>query len=226
MHTSTLQDNRLTFNLRVSEIFKSIQGESTWAGLPCGFVRLTGCHIRCAWCDTEYAMSGGETMPLGGILDRVAEMNVPLVEVTGGEPLLQENCIALIDLLLLRDYVVLVETSGTVPVHNLPVSAIKIMDIKCPGSGVSDRNDFSNIEALSPADEVKFVIADRGDYLWARDVIRKYNLPERCKQVLLSPVYNAVEPRDIVKWMLEDELDARFQLPLHKYIWGPDQRGV
>lgn len=165
-------------------------------------------------------------MPLGAILDRLSEMNVPLVEVTGGEPLIQENCIALVELLLLRDYTVLVETSGTVPVHNLPVSAVKIMDFKCPGSGVSDRNDFSNINSLTPADEVKFVIADRADYEWAREAIRRHHLPERCKQVLLSPVHKAIEARDIVKWMLEDELEARFQLPLHKYIWGPDQRGV
>jgi len=219
-------DARLSATVRVNELFKSIQGESTWAGLPCTFVRLTGCHLRCAWCDTTYAYDGGEMMAVGDLLERVEELGTELVEVTGGEPLLQDGCIPLVEMLILRGHVVLVETSGTLPIHRLPVAAIKIMDLKCPSSGMCELNDLSNIEYLSPCDEVKFVLADRADYEWCRCIVRKYNLERRCKQVLLSPVHGRLDSADVVHWMLEDNLPARFQLQLHKYIWPPHQQGV
>lgn len=226
MRTDTPYDVRLSVPVRVNELFKSIQGESTWAGLPCTFVRLTGCHLRCTWCDTPYAYNGGEVMPVGEVIARVEELGTNLVEVTGGEPLLQDGCIPLIEILVMRGHIVLVETSGTVPIHHLPVAAIKIMDLKCPSSGVCEQNDFANIEALSPCDEVKFVLADRADYEWSRGIIRRYNLARRCKQVLLSTVHGQLDPADVVHWMLEDNLPARFQLQLHKYIWPPNQQGV
>ncbi len=220
--------------LQVTEIFKSIQGESTWAGLPCGFVRLTGCPLRCAYCDTTYAYDGGTEMKIGEILEACAALDVPMIEVTGGEPLAQANCPVLVDCLLQDGYTVLVETSGALPINKVSADAIRIMDIKCPGSGMADRMDWANIERLTERDEVKFVIADRADYEWSRDVIQKFDLPSRCRQILMSPFTNAgqppsavgLNPGDVVKWMLQDGLKARFQLQLHKQIWPPEQRGV
>ncbi len=213
--------------LRVTEIFHSIQGESTWAGLPCVFVRLTGCNLRCAWCDTSYAFAGGTTMTLDAILAKVAEYKTKFVEITGGEPLAQQGCAALAQRLLDAGYTVLVETSGSLPIDILPEGVIRIMDLKCPDSGECERNHWSNLEELRPErDEVKFVIASRRDYEWSRDVVLKYTLLERCHAVLFSPVFDLVAPRDLAEWILADRLPVRLQLQVHKFIWAPNQRGV
>lgn len=225
-------DERLVKTLVVTEIFRSIQGESTWAGLPCIFVRLTGCSVRCAYCDTTYAYDGGTIMTVGEIVEKCAalsgrpDLRGRLVEVTGGEPLEQAECPALVACLLERGVTVLVETNGTLPIDRLPDAGIKIMDIKCPGSGVSEKTDWANMKRLSPRDEVKFVICDRSDYDWSREVISKYDLVSRCKEVLISPVFGRIEPRVIAAWILEDRLDVRLQLQLHKFIWPPDCKGV
>ncbi len=210
----------------VTEIYRSIQGESTWAGKPCTFIRLTGCNLRCVWCDTEYAFHHGDKMTIGEILEECNRLACPLVEITGGEPLLQKGCPVLAEALLAQGYTVLCETSGSLPIAALPRDVIKIMDLKCPGSGECDKNDWSNLEALGPRDEVKFVLADREDYEWSREVLLEHHLAARCNAVLFSPVFGAIDPRDIVEWILEDGLDVRFQLQVHKFIWPPDQKGV
>ncbi len=212
--------------LRVTEIYKSIQGESTWVGLPCIFVRLARCHLRCVWCDTAYAFYGGEKVAISEIVAKCGEMACGLVEITGGEPLVQAECADLAQALLDRDYTVLVETSGTLPIDVLPPETIKIMDLKCPDSGECDKNHWPNIEALSERDEVKFVLASRRDYEWARDTAHHYDLPRRCNAVLFSPVFGDVDPAEIVRWILEDGLHVRFQLQLHKFIWPPETKGV
>ena len=219
-------DERLRETLRVTEMYKSVQGESTWAGLPCVFIRLTGCNLRCVWCDTAYAFQGGTETAIGEILGKCEELGCSLVEITGGEPLVQENCPTLAACLLEQGMTVLCETGGSLPITVLPDKVIRIMDLKCPGSGECDKNDWSNIDALTPRDEVKFVIADRADYEWSRDVVEEYDLPARCNQVLFAPVFGAIGPRQLVKWILEDGLEVRFQLQLHKLIFPPDQRGV
>ncbi|MBX7257762.1 MAG: radical SAM protein [Candidatus Hydrogenedentes bacterium] len=215
-----------TATLAVTEIYKSVQGESTWAGLPCTFIRLTGCNLRCVWCDTEYAFHGGAKMTLDQIVAQCDALDCALIEITGGEPLLQKGCGALAQLLLDNGYTVLCETSGSLPIDRMPDQVIKIMDLKCPDSGEAEKNDWTNVARLSSRDEVKFVIASRNDYEWSRDVVRAHDLPSRCKQVLFSPVFGSVDPKDIVEWILEDRLDVRFQLQLHKFIWPPQQRGV
>jgi len=210
----------------VCEIFRSIQGESTWAGLPCTFVRLAGCNLRCSYCDTAYAYEGGETTSVDAVVAKCAELSLPLVEVTGGEPLAQAGCVPLVKTLLARAHTVLVETNGSLYTGVLPAEAVKILDFKCPGSGMANRNDWRNVEVLTDRDEVKFVIGDRADYEWSRRALEQYRLPERCRQVLFSPVFGKIEPRRIVEWILEDNLNVRFQLQLQKYIWPPGQRGV
>ena len=212
--------------LVVTEIYRSIQGESTWAGIPCTFIRLTGCNLRCVWCDSAYAFHGGVRMTLPEILAECRRLGGPLVEITGGEPLLQKGCPCLAEALLAEGYIVLCETSGALPLTVLPGDVIKIMDLKCPGSGECDQNHWANIDALGPRDEVKFVLASREDYEWSRDVLRKYNLAARCHAVLFSPVFGAIDPKDIVAWLLEDRLEVRFQLQMHKFIWPPGQKGV
>lgn len=216
----------LDATLVVTEIFKSIQGESTWAGLPCTFVRLTGCPNRCVYCDTRYAYEGGSPMKVGRVLEECGRLGAPLVEITGGEPLAQEGCPALARQLLDAEYTVLVETSGTVPAAGLPPGAVKIIDFKCPSSGVCDRNDWSNVSALTSRDEVKFVIADRADYEWSRDALYRHQLASRCHVVLFSPVFGVLVPRQLAAWILEDNLPVRLHLQWHKHIWPPDQRGV
>jgi 7-carboxy-7-deazaguanine synthase len=217
--------------LRVTEIFHSIQGESTWAGMPCTFVRLTGCPLRCTWCDTAYAFHGGDRMSLDDIVARVDEIGTPLVEITGGEPLVHRNAFVLGSMLLERGYTVLVETSGAIDVSPLDARIHKIMDLKCPGSGEVERNLWSNLDHLTAIDELKFVISSRADYEWARDVIRSRGLDrrveeERLRAILFSPVWDAVEFRDLAEWVLEDRLPVRFQLQLHKLIWGANVPGV
>ena len=211
--------------LRINEIYKSIQGESSWAGLACVFVRLTGCHLRCHYCDTEYAFHEGRWMTLAEILARVSEQGTSLVEITGGEPLLQPACGELARRLLDRGLTVLCETSGALPIDRLPRDVIKIMDLKCPSSGEVERNDWSNIDRLGPGDEVKFVIGDRVDFDWAAKVIERCDLAKRCA-VLMSPVFGEIEPRRIVEWILAEPLPVRFQLQVHKFIWSPTEIGV
>jgi len=217
--------------LRITEIFHSIQGESTWAGLPCTFIRLTGCPLRCVWCDTTYAFHGGQRMTLDEILARVDEIGTPLVELTGGEPLVHRNAFRLADMLLERGYTVLVETSGAVDVAPLDPRVHKIMDLKCPGSGEEGRNLWSNLDHLTGRDEVKFVIRDRRDYEWARDVIRERGLADRVRAgelraLLFSPVWGELDFKDLAAWVLEDRLPVRYQIQLHKVIWGPNVPGV
>ena len=217
--------------LRITEIFHSIQGESTWAGLPCTFVRLTGCPLRCVWCDTAYAFHGGERMSFDDILGRVRGHPTNLVEVTGGEPLAHPGAFELVDLLLESGYTVLVETSGAFDVARLDPRAHKIMDLKCPGSGESHRNLWSNLAHLTERDEIKFVVKDRADYEWTRQTIRERGLAERVQEgalraLLISPVWGEVDLESLAGWILDDALPVRFQIQLHKLVWGAEARGV
>lgn len=205
--------------LRITEVFLSIQGESTQAGRPCVFVRLTGCDLRCVWCDTEYAFEGGEQATIEQVLDRVASFGCPLVEVTGGEPLLQRDCIPLMKELLARGHEVMLETGGHRSVEEVPIEVRRILDVKCPGSGESHRNHLENLDRLTPRDEVKFVLADRADYEWARAFVRDRRLHERCP-VLFSPVWRRLDPKDLAEWILADRLAVRIQLQVHKVLWG------
>lgn len=209
----------------ISEIFLSIQGESSFAGLPCVFVRTAGCPLDCAWCDTEYAKSGGGEIALEQVLEQVAGYGVNLVEVTGGEPLAQEITYLLLERLCDAGHRVLLETGGAMDIAPVDRRVHVIMDLKTPSSAMHDRMRLENIGLLKASDEVKFVLADRADYEYARQAMAEHDLPGRCA-VLLSPVMGRIEPREIVAWMLEDRLEARFQLQLHKQIWDPDQRGV
>jgi 7-carboxy-7-deazaguanine synthase len=217
-------DNRSLLTL--NEIFYSVQGESTFAGQPCVFVRLTACDLRCSWCDTPYAFYEGRKYPLEDVLSRVDEYNCPLVEITGGEPLLQEGVYELMRVLLLRGKTVLLETGGHRSTERVPSDVVTILDVKCPGSGEAARMDWSNIARLRPHDEVKFVIRDRADYEYARDVIARHDLARRAAAIHLSPVHDVMNPRTLSEWVLADHLPARVQLQLHKYIWEPDTRGV
>lgn len=221
----------MTDFLRITEIFHSVQGESTWAGLPCTFIRLTGCPLRCTWCDTEYAFHGGEKMTLDEIVARVAEIGTSLVEITGGEPLIHRNAFVLAERLLDAGCTVLVETSGAIDVSPLDARVHRIMDLKCPGSGESARNLWSNLDHLTERDEIKFVIAGREDYEWARDVIRERRLDERVargelRALLFSPVWESMDFRELAEWVLEDRLPVRYQIQLHKLIWGANVHGV
>lgn len=211
--------------MRVTEIFHSIQGESSYAGQPCVFVRLTGCPLRCTWCDTEYAFYGGTEQPIDEILSKVDSYGCRLVEVTGGEPLAQSDAFPLISTLCDRGYQVLIETSGAIDIASVDRRAHIILDVKCPGSGMTDRMYWPNLNQLTMKDEAKFVLADRKDYDWAREIIAKYELTTRCS-VLMSPVFGSLEPRQLAEWVLADRLPVRFQLQLHKWIWAPDMRGV
>jgi 7-carboxy-7-deazaguanine synthase len=226
----------------ITEIFKSIQGEGTRAGLPCVFVRLTGCNLRCAWCDTAYAFHGGQKMSVEDVVERVESLNrrsdgepagIPLVELTGGEPLLQQEVYPLAERLLAAGYTVMVETSGERFIGGLPHHVIRIVDVKCPDSGEPDTFDMRNLAELNKKDEVKFVISSRKDYEFARDFTREHKLEERVHEVLLSPVHEdpkgswkGLEPRELVEWMLQDGLGARLGLQLHKIVWDPAMRGV
>ena len=210
-------------SLRITEIFHSIQGESTWAGLPCVFVRLTGCPLRCVWCDTAYAFSGGESLAIGEILDRVSVWGCRLVEVTGGEPLAQKGCGELLRRLADAGYQVLLETSGAFPLAEVDPRVTIIMDLKCPDSGEAHRNLPENLAALKPQDELKLVIASRADYEWARSRITE--LPGT-RTVILSPAWGRVAPDELARWVLEDRLPVRVQVQLHKLLFGPETRGV
>jgi 7-carboxy-7-deazaguanine synthase len=212
--------------LTVNEIFHSIQGESTHVGRPCVFVRLTACDLRCAWCDTPYAFTEGHRMSVDDVLARVAGFECAVVEITGGEPLLQRDVYPLMAGLLVAGHTVMLETGGHISVEEVPPGVIKVMDVKCPGSGESEKNCWENMVRLAPHDEVKFVIRDRADYDYAKQVIARCSLAGRCAAVLFSPVHGALAPKDLAAWILEDRLTVRLQLQIHKYIWGADVRGV
>jgi 7-carboxy-7-deazaguanine synthase len=212
--------------LTINEIFYSIQGESTYAGRPCVFVRLTACDLRCSWCDTPYAFYEGRKQSVDEVLAEIDRAGCTLVEVTGGEPLLQEDVYPLMQSLLDRGKTVLLETGGHRSTARVPAPVVTILDVKCPGSGEADRNDWGNLERLRPHDEVKFVIKDRADYEFARDVIAKFQLARHAAAVNLSPVHGVLDPRELSSWVLADRLPARVQLQLHKYIWDAGARGV
>ena len=211
--------------LTVNEIFKSIQGESSFTGLPCIFIRLTGCNLRCTWCDTEYAFYEGKPKSVQDIMDAIEPLGVSLVEITGGEPLLQDEVYDLMNALLEKNFQVLVETGGGVSVEKVPERVIKILDVKCPGSGEASKNLWDNLDHLNPEDEVKFVLADRTDYEWSRKVLDRTHIHHKVK-VLFSPVYDKLDLKELAAWVLEDNLPVRVQTQLHKVIWGKDVIGV
>ena len=212
--------------LTVNEIYVSIQGESTWAGERCVFVRLTFCDLRCSYCDTEYAFYEGRKQTLSEIVSAVESFDCPLVEITGGEPLLQKNVLPLMATLCDAGHTVLLETSGAHEISLVDRRVHRIMDLKTPGSGEVGRNRFENIEQLSERDEVKFVIGSREDYEWSSEQLRRFDLASRVRAVLFSPIFGRIEPQQIVDWIVEDKLPVRFQLQMHKFIWPPTQRGV
>ena len=212
--------------LTINELFHSIQGESTYAGAPCVFVRLAACDLRCTWCDTPYAFTGGQKRTVEDVVGEAAAFGCTLVEITGGEPLLQEDVYPLMAALLARGMTVLVETGGHLSVERVPAGVVKIVDVKCPGSGESARNHWPNLDRLGPRDEVKFVIQDRADYEFARGVVERHQLAGRCAAVLFSPVHGVLAPPDLAAWILADRLAVRLQLQVHKYIWGAHARGV
>jgi 7-carboxy-7-deazaguanine synthase len=212
--------------LTINEIFHSIQGESTRAGRACVFIRLTACDLRCSWCDTPYAFDEGRKRSVDDVLEEVGRYRCEVVEITGGEPLLQEDVYPLMSRLLAQGRTVLLETGGHRSIAQVPRDVIKIVDVKCPGSGEEHRNDWQNLSRLAPHDEVKFVIRDRVDYDYALDVVRRHDLPSCCAAVLFSPVHDVLQPRALAEWMLADRAPARLQLQIHKYIWPATQRGV
>ena len=211
--------------MRITEIFFSLQGESTFSGLPCVFIRTTGCNLRCTWCDTEYSFYGGVELTLDEILAKVASYDCKLVELTGGEPMLQKEIYELSSRLLAQGYTVLLETGGSLDLSQLDARVIKIVDLKCPGSGEEDKNYWPNLAVMQPHDQIKFVIKDRRDYEWSVAMMREHRLVERFR-VLFSPVFNVMNYRTLAEWMLADHVPARFQVQLHKYIWPPEMRGV
>lgn len=212
--------------LTINEIFHSIQGESRRAGEPCVFVRLTACDLRCSWCDTAYAFHEGGKRSLDDVMAEVESYGCPLVEVTGGEPLLQEDVYPLMEGLLARGYTVMIETGGHRSIARVPAAVLKIVDVKCPGSGEAHRNHWENLSLVGPTDEVKFVVKDRADYEYARDVIARYGLVDRVGAVHLSPVHGVMDAKALSEWVLADRLKVRVQLQLHKFIWSPETRGV
>jgi len=212
--------------LTINEIFYSIQGESTYAGRPCVFVRLTACDLRCSWCDTSYAFHEGHKRTLADVMEEVDRFDCPLVEVTGGEPLLQEDVYPLMEALLDRGRTVMLETGGHRSTARVPRPVVTILDVKCPGSGEAHRNDWSNLDRLRPHDEVKFVVKDRDDYEYARDVIARHRLAGRAGAIHLSPVHGVLDAKTLSEWVLADRLPARVQLQIHKFIWDPGMRGV
>jgi len=211
--------------LKINEIFYSIQGESSAAGLPCVFVRLTYCNLRCVYCDTEYAFFEGKEMMIDDIISEVKQYDCRLVEITGGEPLVQPQVNNLIKKLCDLDYMVMIETGGSLPIENIDKRVKVIMDLKTPYSKMEHKNLYDNIKFLKPGDEVKFVIGDRDDYEWSKEIIKEYNLTKKVN-VLMSPVFNKVENIDLATWILDDRLNLRFQIQMHKYIWHPETRGV
>ena len=212
-------------SIQITEIYTSVQGESSFAGLPCTFIRLTGCPLRCRWCDTVYSFQGGKALKINEIMAEVKELGVNLVELTGGEPLAQASVFPLMQELVQQEYDVLIETGGSETIENVPQQVHLIMDIKCPGSGMVERNRFSNLDLLKSSDEIKFVVADAEDFAWAHSLCQKHSLYDRFN-VLYSPAFGLVEPKLLVEWMLEVKTPARLNLQQHKYIWSPRAKGV
>lgn len=210
----------------ITEIFKSIQGESSFAGLPCVFVRLTGCNLRCHWCDTAYAFHGGQKMTVDEVLTKVNQFGGPLIELTGGEPLLQDDVYPLSERLLENGFQVLIETSGERYVGRLPREVTKIVDVKCPGSGEGGRFCLDNLRVLENKDQIKFVILDENDYVYARDFGARHGLSGLVNEVIFSPVFGQLHPRQLAEWILRDGLSVRLGLQIHKFIWDPEARGV
>ncbi|MFT3840170.1 MAG: radical SAM protein [Myxococcaceae bacterium] len=212
--------------LMVSELYLSLQGESSHQGLLCTFVRLTGCHLRCKWCDSEFSFHGGKRMSVDEVVAQVKAQGSPMVEITGGEPLLQPGVYPLMEKLLAQGLKVLLETSGAIDVREVPKAVHKIVDLKPPGSGESDRNDLKNFSSMNENDELKFVIASRADYDWSVEMIRKHRLAEKPFGLLFSTVFDALKPTELAEWVIADKLPVRFQLQQHKYLWDPKARGV
>ena len=212
--------------LTINEIFHSIQGESTHAGRPCVFVRLTACDLRCSWCDTTYAFHEGHKMSVDDVLQRVDAYGCDVVEITGGEPLLQKDVYPLMRQLLDRGRTVMLETGGHLSVEEVPDGVIRVIDVKCPGSGESARNHWANLDRLRPTDEIKFVLRDRADYEYAREIVESRRLLGRCAAVLFSPVHGVLDAKALAAWVLEDRLPVRVQLQIHKFIWDATTRGV
>ena len=211
--------------LKVNEIYYSIQGESTFAGKPCVFIRLTYCNLRCSYCDTEYAFYEGEDKSIEEVIEEVKKYDSKLVEVTGGEPLVQKEALHLMRKLCDDGYEVLLETGGSLPIDSVDKRVRVILDLKCPSSKMKGKNLYENLDHLKPIDEVKFVIGTREDYEWAKEIINKYKINEKC-EILFSVVFNKLEPLTLTNWILEDKLNVRFQLQMHKFIWKPEERGV
>jgi 7-carboxy-7-deazaguanine synthase len=212
--------------LTVNEIFHSIQGESTHAGRPCVFVRLTACDLRCTWCDTPYAFTEGRKMSVDDVVARVREYNCDVVEITGGEPLLQKEVYPLMERLLHDGRFVMLETGGHLSAEQVPAGVVRVIDVKCPGSGEADKMHWPNLERLRSTDEIKFVLKDRADYDYARAIVEKHDLIARCAAVLFSPVHGVLDAKQLAEWILADRLAVRLQLQAHKYIWDPQTRGV
>ena len=212
--------------LTVNEIFHSIQGESTHAGRPCVFVRLTACDLRCSWCDTPYAFYEGRKMAVDEVVAKVRDYGCDVVEITGGEPLLQKDVYPLMERLMAEGHTVLLETGGHLSVARVPVGVFRVIDVKCPGSGEADKTHWPNLDQLRATDEVKFVIKDRADYEFARLVVEERHLMARCAAILFSPVHGVLDPKQLAQWILADRLTVRLQLQVHKYIWDPQTRGV
>jgi|SRR3990172_7259744 len=211
--------------MKINEIYKSIQGESTYAGLPCVFVRLTYCNLRCTYCDTEYAFYEGKEMTIEEVINAVRFFHCRLVEITGGEPLAQKEVYPLMSRLIEDRFTVLLETGGSIDIGNVHPHVIKIMDLKCPSSGESEKNLYGNIDKLQPHDEIKFVIGNREDYSWAKQIVKDHDLDGNYR-ILFSTVFDRLQPSELAEWILEDNLNVRFQLQMHKYIWSPGRRGV
>lgn len=211
--------------MKICEIFTSIQGESSYAGMPCTFIRLTGCNLRCLYCDTTYAYEEGMELTEAEIINEVGLIGVPLVTITGGEPLFQEETFCLTERLISEGYKVLIETNGTMSIKDIDSRAVIVLDIKTPGSGMWEEMDTSNFDYLKPDDEIKFVITNRADYEWSKDMMHKYNLRSKC-QVFFSPAFGILLSESLVKWILGDRLDVRLNLQMHKYIYGSDRRGI
>jgi 7-carboxy-7-deazaguanine synthase len=211
--------------LKINEIFYSIQGESLYAGLPCIFVRLTGCNLRCAYCDTRYAYDAGSMMSINSIMEKIAAYSCRLVEITGGEPLIQEATPHLITYLIEAGYTVLLETNGSIDIHAVDDRCIRIMDVKCPGSGTSDKINYNNFKYLSSKDQIKFVIADAVDYAFAKHILRVHLPPDTSIAVLFSPAFGMMDPSLLAEWILTDGLNVRLQLQLHKILWPHDSKG-
>tara|TARA_B100001250_G_scaffold312444_1_gene274454 strand:- start:204 stop:845 length:642 start_codon:yes stop_codon:yes gene_type:complete len=211
--------------LKINEIYYSIQGESSYTGLPCIFIRLTYCNLRCTYCDSEYTFHDGEDMTINEIMAKIKQYKCNLVEVTGGEPLFQKGCIELLQKLTDSKYNVLLETSGSLSIENVPKKVINIIDFKCPSSNMKKKNYWENLKFIKQKDEIKFVIGNKEDYEWAKRKINEYNLTKKC-MVLMSPVYKEIESKTIIEWILNDNLDVKFQIQLHKNIWEDETRGV